>query len=154
MAKLYLSLFVLSFIFISCASSADKDPENDCIICRGDKRLVDCPNEKPNNSSWSEVNKNGKLEQIYDGETFSPEIYDCFWTCDKNYETVAGTCRLIEEGKDRDNDGIEDQNDNCPDTPNKDQADSDNNGIGDACEEVIIDTDNDGIENSNDNCQK
>ncbi|NUR64029.1 MAG: VWD domain-containing protein [Catenulispora sp.] len=46
-------------------------------------------------------------------------------------------------GNDRDHDGIPDRQpwtgatfalDNCPDTPNPDQADSDGNGIGDACD--------------------
>jgi hypothetical protein len=35
---------------------------------------------------------------------------------------------------DTDNDGIPDSEDNCPDFFNPDQADSDNNGIGNACE--------------------
>ncbi len=39
------------------------------------------------------------------------------------------------EGADSDNDGILDQCDNCSDTYNPDQEDSNNNGTGDACEE-------------------
>ncbi len=39
------------------------------------------------------------------------------------------------EGTDTDNDGILDSCDNCPDTYNSDQKDSNNNGTGDACEE-------------------
>ena len=35
---------------------------------------------------------------------------------------------------DFDNDGAPDTADNCPNTPNPDQADSDGNGIGDACD--------------------
>lgn len=37
---------------------------------------------------------------------------------------------------DRDHDGIPDFRDNCPDVYNPDQADSDHNGIGDACDEA------------------
>ena len=36
---------------------------------------------------------------------------------------------------DDDNDGIEDDQDNCPLFDNNDQADSNSNGVGDVCEE-------------------
>ncbi|MCH7878574.1 MAG: thrombospondin type 3 repeat-containing protein [candidate division Zixibacteria bacterium] len=38
------------------------------------------------------------------------------------------------EFKDFDGDGVADQNDNCPTVPNPDQLDSNDNGIGDACD--------------------
>ena len=49
---------------------------------------------------------------------------------------------------DDDGDGVPNISDNCVNTPNPDQADSDGNGIGDACQ----DTDDDGILDINDNC--
>lgn len=51
----------------------------------------------------------------------------------------------VRMGVDRDNDFVLDQNDNCPDTFNTDQADTDNDGRGDACPSFCqADFDNDG----------
>jgi uncharacterized repeat protein (TIGR01451 family) len=51
---------------------------------------------------------------------------------------------------DRDNDGVPDNGDNCPTTPNADQADHDHDGVGDACD--TTDSDGDGIPDGRDNC--
>lgn len=50
---------------------------------------------------------------------------------------------------DSDGDGVPDTDDNCPDTPNADQTDTDGDGLGDACDD---DDDGDGILDANDNC--
>ena len=49
---------------------------------------------------------------------------------------------------DGDGDGIPDDTDNCPNTPNPDQADVNNNRVGDDCD----DFDADGVLNTEDNC--
>lgn len=51
---------------------------------------------------------------------------------------------------DSDNDGVPDDEDNCPNTANANQQDSDSDGIGDACENQ--DSDNDGVSDNEDNC--
>ena len=48
-----------------------------------------------------------------------------------------GIEQLVTEVADSDNDGIADVNDNCPTTANVDQADTNNNGIGDVCETTM-----------------
>ena len=51
---------------------------------------------------------------------------------------------------DTDGDGIPDADDNCPLDFNPDQTDTDDDGLGDACDE---DDDNDGVLDGDDNCQ-
>jgi hypothetical protein len=53
---------------------------------------------------------------------------------------------------DDDDDGVFDLIDNCPDHANADQADSDGDGVGDACEDIFSDDDGDGVEDGEDNC--
>jgi len=58
---------------------------------------------------------------------------------------------------DTDGDGITDQCDNCPNTPNPSQFDVDGDGVGDACDPCFgntasLDTDGDGVDDCTDNC--
>ncbi len=57
------------------------------------------------------------------------------WVCSDDVLPVGGTT-------DTDNDGVANQADNCPFTPNPDQLDTDLDGVGNACDE---DDDNDGV---------
>ena len=51
---------------------------------------------------------------------------------------------------DSDRDGIPDAEDNCPNMPNQNQADTDGDGKGDVCDD---DLDGDGVPNADDNCR-
>ena len=57
---------------------------------------------------------------------------------------------------DTDGDGVPDDQDNCPTTPNPDQVDTDGDGIGDACDPCPLDpandADGDGVCGNVDNC--
>lgn len=62
---------------------------------------------------------------------------------------LAFSPRIGDRVKDADKDGIPDDTDNCPLDPNPDQADTDRDGLGDACDDDI---DGDGILNEADQC--
>lgn len=66
-------------------------------------------------------------------------------------ERVAALEKLL----DRDQDGVANEDDNCPDDPNPDQADQDHDGIGDVCDDnepTSPDFDGDGVSDAEDNC--
>jgi hypothetical protein len=67
---------------------------------------------------------------------------------------TCGPWLAAPSSSDRDGDGIEDAEDNCPDEPNPKQADRDEDGIGDACDfaESLADRDRDGVADAEDNC--
>ena len=94
-----------------------------------------------------------------------------------DYEDSRGTMYFrskFKEDRDKDNDGILNENDNCPTSSNTDQADSDNDGVGNVCDNCPTtsnsnqldsdndgvgdacddDDDNDGVLDVNDNCPK
>jgi DNA/RNA endonuclease G (NUC1)/methionine-rich copper-binding protein CopC len=76
--------------------------------------------------------------------------YDFFQNLPDPYERCveAGT-NGVNPPLDTDNDGIPDATDNCPFVSNANQADLDNDGLGDACDP---DDDNDGVADGTDNC--
>ncbi|MCV6629512.1 MAG: thrombospondin type 3 repeat-containing protein [Flavobacteriaceae bacterium] len=62
-----------------------------------------------------------------------------------NRKTYRIYLKQVEDTTDTDGDGIFDSADNCPNTPNTDQADTDDDGIGDVCDTEECDgLDNDG----------
>ncbi|WP_349258557.1 thrombospondin type 3 repeat-containing protein [Aggregatilinea sp.] len=72
-------------------------------------------------------------------------------TLEDGAESVLNATSLV-LGVDLDGDTIADDVDNCPDIANPDQADTDGDGIGDACDPDMVDTDADGLVDALDNC--
>lgn len=123
---------------ITCYLDADGDTFGDagsaaefCETC-GDGYVLtdtDCDDMDPN--------KNPGITEVCDGVDNN---------CDGN----------IDEGFDQDGDGICDQEDNCPQTSNPDQVDTDQDGEGDTCDICPLDAgndfDGDGVCSDVDNC--
>ena len=71
-------------------------------------------------------------------------------------QAAPAVATLTVTGLDSDDDGIPDVDDNCPETPNPLQEDSDFDGLGDGCDSCALDADNDidedGVCGDVDNC--
>ncbi|WP_020405514.1 thrombospondin type 3 repeat-containing protein [Hahella ganghwensis] len=68
------------------------------------------------------------------------------------FDTEVFNYTFRQDTSDLDNDGIPDTSDNCPTVTNPAQEDSDSDGVGDACDTVVIDQDGDGWADDADNC--
>ncbi|MEL6987478.1 MAG: thrombospondin type 3 repeat-containing protein [Bacteroidota bacterium] len=64
-------------------------------------------------------------------------VVNCFWNYLQDFNFASGESRVFFQSNpiaDIDNDGVQDSLDNCPNTPNPNQDDFNNDGIGDACQ--------------------
>ena len=87
-----------------------------------------------------------------DTDTDNDGTSDCIDECPNDASKVSpGACGCGVAETDTDSDGVADCIDNCPNVPNPDQADSNSNGTGDACEGGG-DEDGDGVPDSEDQC--
>lgn len=77
----------------------------------------------------------------------------CGAGCRENYNYhhlyAFSSVMTVPAAIDSDGDGVPDTVDNCPSTPNPEQADNDADGVGDVCDP---DDDNDGVADQTDNC--
>jgi hypothetical protein len=139
----------------NCPNDPDKVEPGICgcgvadIDSDGDE-TPDCNDGCPNDAAKIEPGICGC--GIPDTDSDNDGTPDCNDGCPNDAaKTDPGICGCGTPDTDSDVDETPDCIDNCPDVYNPDQADSDNDGIGDACEE-IEDTDNDGIPDDEDDC--
>ncbi len=93
----------------------------------------------------SQIRSESQIDSLYNVNAFRSSDHD----------PIIVDLNLMPDGStdDRDNDGVLNDNDNCPDTPNPNQTDSNNDGQGNLCTPFNADdTDGDGVDNVDDNC--
>jgi hypothetical protein len=89
------------------------------------------------------------------GAPVSPQPYLADAAVDYDNSEFAGRdlfyslAPVVLVDNDRDDDGVPDDDDNCPDIPNTDQLDTDDDGFGNLCDD---DDDDDGVPDDDDNC--
>ncbi len=136
-----------------------QDSDNDG-VCDAEDNCIDDPNsnqEDFDNDGLGDVcddddDNDGVLDvddcAPFDDSAFEGAVCDDGDDCTTDDEYDA-QCNCVGVLIDSDSDGICDTDDNCPNMANTDQMDTDNDGMGDACD---TDDDDDGIEDSMDNC--
>jgi PA domain-containing protein/thrombospondin type 3 repeat protein len=109
-----------------------------------DRAMLNTPNPRVAGSSVSH----------WDPVTFPNQLMEPAINGDLTHQVTGvdltlGLMRDIGWFPDADVEGIADADDNCPNVANADQADNDQDNLGDACD---ADDDNDNVDDANDNC--
>ena len=141
-----------------CVGSDSEDRDNDGVVNASDN----CPDDANDDQLDTDGDGEGDACDIDDDNDGVMDTFDCFPqdstrsfkegdVCDDGNDSTTNdrineNCECTGQG-DNDGDGITDALDNCPGMPNADQADLDNDGIGNVCDN---DRDGDGVANDED----
>jgi hypothetical protein len=130
----------------------DPDDDNDGINDSVDA----CPNDPNNDTDGDDICgdedpcPNDYLNDV-DGDGLCANWDPC---PNDYYNDVDGDYLCADDDTDDDEDGIEDEDDNCPNTVNPGQEDNDGDGVGDVCDDNNNNNDIDGddVDDEDDNC--
>jgi hypothetical protein len=128
----------------SRATASENTTMNTQLVCDGTSQAINLPDTSDTDCPVFSFDLEGTYQRMPDGRdvivaSFSGPIsrqggmacVSCQWSGMEECDLTL--TRELKE-MDRDSDGVCDDVDNCPDTPNPDQADTDADGVGDDCD--------------------
>jgi len=76
-----------------CAWECSENYTRNDTECAPDTRRIPCTNTLPEHSHYAGMNADGMFEQVWDGDSWKPETFECQWTCNENYTRENNECR-------------------------------------------------------------
>ena len=131
---------------IIVTDSQNNEAITDAMIVVTDPEGLDIATDSDGDVSFESC-RTGEFTVTVTADGFRSDTSSLEVECRSSNFTLTNTIVLV--GLDGDEDGIIDIDDNCPQVANPNQVDTDNDGLGNACD---TDRDNDGLENIEDNC--
>jgi hypothetical protein len=116
--------------------AGEEEPEEGCLDTSAPSTCIPCKIGEPGCVDKDKLPQPIPLNEAQKGSELTEQPGEDTTTQETDHAPLATEQSQLENIVDSDNDSIPDEQDNCPSVANEDQLDSDNNGVGDVCDQV------------------